>query len=188
MNSHTQEWSADPLIWGNGERQLEVFLEPTCPFSARAFAKFDDLLEKAGPDNLSIRIWLHSQPWHLFSGIVCRTILAASTGASGKKDAKQVMSAIFANRDDFEFEDHRTGPNLDTTPNNLIHRIEQKSGVGLAENFQLSGLEKELKIHTRYARQNGIHESPTFIIDGLIDSGMSSGQTVDEWHQRIFGS
>lgn len=26
------QWHADPLVWGNGPRLLEIFQEPTCPF------------------------------------------------------------------------------------------------------------------------------------------------------------
>jgi hypothetical protein len=44
----TNTWRADPLVWGNGPRVLEVFLEPTCPFSVRAFGKLADLLGHAG--------------------------------------------------------------------------------------------------------------------------------------------
>ena len=186
MTKLKQDWRAAPLVWGEGRRRLEIFLEPTCPFSARAFDKLDDLLNLSGHQNLSIRIWLHSQPWHLFSGLICRAILAASTSPDGKIAARQVMSAIFARREDFELDDHRTGPNLEATPNGLIARMEDASGVALAEAFQISGLEKELKRHTRYARQNGIHESPTFIVDGLINPSMSSGDSVDDWHSKIF--
>jgi hypothetical protein len=31
-------------------RVFEVFLQPTCPFSVRAFGKLEDLLDKAGED------------------------------------------------------------------------------------------------------------------------------------------
>ena len=34
--------NAQPLVWGHGPRTLEVFLEPTCPFSVRAFNKLDE--------------------------------------------------------------------------------------------------------------------------------------------------
>ena len=37
-------WRADPLVWGHGHRVFEVFLEPTCPFSVKAFGKLDELL------------------------------------------------------------------------------------------------------------------------------------------------
>lgn len=186
MKSEKRSWSAQPLVWGRGDRTFEVFLEPTCPFSVRAFSKLDDLLALAGDDRLSVRIWLHSQPWHLFSGIICRAILAASTTEGGKEAAKRVMAGIAAHREDFEFEDHRTGPNLDTTLNDLIARIETVSGVEVVEAFQISGLEQTVKAHTRYARQNGIHVSPTFMIDGLIDPAISSGDSVEDWMKKIF--
>ena len=188
MSDTKPDWSAAPLTWGTGPRSFELFLEPTCPYSARAFGKLDALLDLAGPENLQIRIWLQSQPWHLFSGIICRAIVAASTGPGGKRAAKQVMAAVFADRDAFEFDDHRSGPNLDTTPNQLIARIEQASGVAIATAFQLPGLERVIKQHTRYARQNGIHVSPTFLVDGLIDPSLSSGDSPQDWTAAIFGN
>lgn len=177
--------SADPLIWGTGPRLFEVFLEPTCPFCAKTFAKIDPLLAHAGPDAIQVRIWLHAQPWHMLSPINIRAILAASTLPEGKEAAKKVMAAIFENRMDFEFDDHRTGPNLDASPNQIIARIEAQSGVQLAEAFQISGLTKEVKAHTRYSRQNGIHVSPTVMIDGLIDGSISSGDAVEDWAAKI---
>ena len=32
-----KNWRADPLVWGHGPCVFEVFLEPTCPFSVKAF-------------------------------------------------------------------------------------------------------------------------------------------------------
>lgn len=188
MNLDAKTWRVDPLVWGGGDRLLDVFLEPTCPFSVRAFSKLDNLLELAGKDNLCIRIWLQSQPWHLFSGIICRAILAASTTKQGKEAAKQVMTGIGKHREVFEFDDHRTGQNLDTTPSSLIARIEEVSGVVIAEAFQISGLEQAVKDHTRYARQNGIHVSPTFMVDGLINSAISSGDSVEDWLLKILAA
>ena len=58
---------------------FEVFLEPTCPFSVRAFGKLDDLLDEAGEERITIKVRLQSQPWHMYSGLIVRCILAAST-------------------------------------------------------------------------------------------------------------
>ena len=104
-------WRADPLVWGHGPRLFEVFLEPTCPFSGRAFGKLDDLLAHAGDDRITIKIRLQSQPWHMYSGVIVRCILAASTLARGKEAAKSVMAAVAAHREEFEFERHCRGPN-----------------------------------------------------------------------------
>ena len=51
--------------------------------------------------------------------------------------------------------------------------------------FAIADLEREVKWHTRYARQNGIHSSPTFMIDGLIQADMSSGDPVTDWVARL---
>jgi len=178
-------WRADPLVWGHGPRVFEVFLEPTCPFSVKAFGKLDALLSQAGEDRITIKIRLQSQPWHMFSGVIVRCILAASVLEAGKTAAKAVMSAVAANREEFEFERHCRGPNLDATPNDIIARIEGISGVKLAEAFAIPDLDREIKWHCKYARQNGIHVSPTFMIDGLVQTDMSSGEPVADWVSRL---
>ena len=95
-------WRADPLVWGHGPRIFEVFLEPTCPFSVRAFGKLEDLLDKAGEDRITVKVRLQSQPWHTYSGVIVRCILAASTFEGGKTAAKSVMAAVAAHREEFD--------------------------------------------------------------------------------------
>ena len=105
-----------PLELGHGTTELEVFLEPTCPFSKLAFGKLAPLLDRVGHERLTIKIRFVSQPWHLFSGIVTRTILAASATAGGRDLALTAMRAVYDRREEFEFEDHSSGPNMDRTP------------------------------------------------------------------------
>src|SRR6476469_6293018 len=99
-----------------------MFLEPTCPFSVKAFGKFDDLLAQAGEDRITVKLRLQSQPWHMYSGVIVGCILAASTLEGGKTVAKSVMAAVAAHRQEFEFDRHCSGPNLDATPNDIIRR------------------------------------------------------------------
>ena len=181
----TTGWRADPLVWGRGPCAFEVFLEPTCPFSVKAFGKLDDLLAQAGEDRITVKLRLQSQPWHMYSGVIVRCILAASTLQGGKAAAKSVMTAVAAHREEFEFDDHCGGPNLDATPNDIIKRIERYSGVKLADAFAIPDLDREVKWHAKYARQNGIHVSPSFMIDGLVQSDMSSGDSVAAWVSRL---
>lgn len=178
-------WRADPLVWGHGPRLFELFLEPTCPFSVKAFGKLDDLLAAAGEDAITVGLRLQSQPWHLYSGVIVRCILAASTLPEGKEAARAVMAAVAAHRPEFEFDDHCAGPNRDATPNDVIARIESYSGVRLADAFAIPDLDREIKWHCRYARQNGIHISPTFMVDGLVQSDLSSGDDVAKWASRL---
>ena len=117
--------------------------------------------------------------------MIVRCIVAASTLDSGKAAAKAVIAAVAAHREEFEFERHCSGPNLDATPNDIIARIERCSGVKLAEAFAIPDLDREVKWHARYGRQNGIHVSPTFMIDGLVQADMSSGDAVTDWVSRL---
>ncbi|WP_213881636.1 thioredoxin [Pseudomonas sp. dw_358] len=176
---------ADPLSWGHGPRIFEVFLEPTCPFSVKAFNKLDALLAQAGESRITIKIRLQSQPWHLFSGVIVRCILAASTLDGGKQAAKAVMAAVAAHREEFEFERHAGGPNMDATPNDIIRRLEDYSGLALAGAFANPALGQDVKWHAKYARQNGIHVSPTFMVDGLVNPKLSSGDTVEAWIEQL---
>lgn len=185
MTEATGTWRPDPLAWGRGPRQFEVFLEPTCPFSVKAFGKLDETLVAAGPDKVTIKIRLQSQPWHMYSGVIVRCILAASTLPAGKEAAKAVLAAIAAHREEFEFAKHCSGPNMLATPSDIIARLEKYSGVKLAEAFAIPNLDREIKWHTRYARQNGIHVSPTFMIDGMVQADMSSGDAVSAWVSKL---
>ena len=95
----TTTWQAERLNWGHGPRTFEMFLEPTCPHSVRAFGKVDDLLRETGEDLITVKFHLQSQPWHLYSGVVVRCIIAASTLDGGKAAAKAVMAAVAAHRE-----------------------------------------------------------------------------------------
>jgi hypothetical protein len=174
-----------PLEIGHGPTELEIFLEPTCPFSKKAFGKLAPLAESVGPDRITVKIRFVSQPWHLFSGIVTRTILAASATPGGRETGLAAMRAVYAHREEFEFEDHNSGPNMDRTPNEIIADISRLIGVDLAEAFRYDAVGKALRWHTRYARQNGIHFSPTFVVDRIVNDKMSSGQTIEEWAKAM---
>src|SRR5215472_17326512 len=121
----------------------------------------------------------------MYSGVITRCVVAASTLPGGKTSAKAVLAAVAAHREEFEFDHHCRGPNMDATPNDIITRIEGYSGVRLAEAFAIPDLDREIKWHCRYARQNGIHVSPTFMVDGLVQAGMSSGDTVADWATHL---
>jgi protein-disulfide isomerase len=181
----TAEARCAALAWGNGPRVLDVFLEPTCPHSARAFGKLMPLLARAGEDRLTIRLTVHSQPWHLSSGLISRAILAASATEGGKRAAFTVMERVYAHRDAFEPADHCRGPNLDLSLSEMLRRIEVLSALELGAAFSLEAVTRAMARHARFARQNGVHVSPTFMVDGLIVAAMGSRDTLDSWLEQI---
>lgn len=143
------------------------------------------MLATAGEDRVTIRIRLQSQPWHMFSGVVTRCVIAASTLQAGKEAAKAALAAVYAHREEYEFVKHCSGPNMTATPSDIVARIEGYSGLKLDEAFAIPDLDREIKWHCKYARQNGIHSSPTFMIDGLVQPDMSSGDPVSSWVSRV---
>jgi predicted DsbA family dithiol-disulfide isomerase len=175
----------DPLVWGHGPRAFEVFLEPTCPYSVKALGKLDQLLTDAGEDRVTLKIRIQSQPWHMYSGVIARAIFAAASLPEGKTAARKVMAAVAAHREEFEFDHHATGPNRDRTPNDIIRAIEGYSGVSLMAAFDHPELDRTIKRECRYARQNGIHVSPSFMIDGIYQADMSSGDDVASWVKKL---
>jgi hypothetical protein len=175
----------EPIELGHGKVELEVFLEPTCPYSKRAFEKLQPLLDAVGEDELTIKIRFLSQPWHLFSGIVTRCILAATATAGGKQAGLTAMSAVFEHREEFEFEDHCSGPNMDRTPTEIIAHISNLTGIDLTQAFKLKSVDQALRWHTKYSRQTGVHISPTFAVNRLINNTMSSGQSIEEWSKEL---
>ena len=175
----------EPLELGHGKLELEVFLEPTCPFSKRAFEKLQPLLDSVGEGELTIKIRFVSQPWHLFSGIVTRSILAATATPGGKQAGFAAMRAVYDHREEFEFENHCAGPNMDRTPTEIIAQLSDLIGVDLSQAFKLKSVDQALRWHTKYVRQNGVHVSPTFAVNGLVNNAMSSGQTIEEWSKEL---
>lgn len=166
---------------GQGPRVLDVFLEPTCPHCGRAFHKLKPLLEAAGADRLTIRVFMHSQPWHLFSPVICRAILAAAATEGGTQAAWDVMTAVFDNREAFIATDHATGENMHATQADILARIKDLSGVDVSGTFESRDRTATFKWHTKFARQNGIHVSPTFMVDGLVNDGMGSRDEIAKW-------
>ena len=116
-------------VRGLSRTDLSIFGEGA--FQARRAAR------EAGEDRITVKIRLQSQPWHMYLGVIVRCILAASTLEAGKEAAKTVMLAVANHREEFEFERHCRGPNIDGTPNEIIARIEGYSGVKLVEAFAI---------------------------------------------------
>jgi hypothetical protein len=90
-----------------------VFLEPTCPFSIRAFGKLEDLLDKAGED----RITRQGPPTVAALAHVLgrdRALHSGRLDPRRRKDGREIrMAAVAPHREEFEFDRHCSGPNLD---------------------------------------------------------------------------
>jgi protein-disulfide isomerase len=55
--------------------------------------------------------------------------------------------------------------------------------LALAPNNYGNAMTPDLKWHLRYARQLGVHVSPTVYWNGLEEKSISSGWTLDQWQE-----
>lgn len=169
------------ITFGHGDTVFRVFLEPTCPFSAKAYAKLDALLEAAGPKNLTIAIQIQSQPWHTFSSVVSRCVLAATLTEKGANGACAVLDHVFQNREDFVLQDHSHGRNMDLSPRMIVSMIEALTQLPLKEPFEAKETTDLMKAHARFSRALGVHGSPTFMVNDTIREDLSSGDDIAKW-------
>lgn len=58
------------------------------------------------------------------------------------------------------------------------------NGTGEAKNAG-NKVTNDLKLFIRIGRQNGIHVSPTVLLDGLKDDSISSGWELDQWKEYL---
>ena len=101
--------------------------------------------------------------------------ICGNTENNRRHIAREMM---FGHRDEFDLVNHASGPNLDRSLRQMLELIERYSGIEVSERFQALALDREMKWHAKYARQNGIHTTPTFMVDGLVVPDMSSGDDV----------
>ena len=67
----------------------------------------------------------------------------------------------------------------------IIAQISELVGTDLSEAFRYPTVGAALRWHTRYARQNGVHVSPTFLVNRIVNTNMSSGQAIEDWAKEL---
>ena len=70
---------------------------------------------------------------------------------------------------------------MDRTPADILRAIGKLAGADLFEPFKLKSVDRALRWHVKYSRQMGVHSSPSFAINHLVEPAMSSGQSIEEW-------
>ncbi len=70
---------------------------------------------------------------------------------------------------------------MDLSQNDILNKIEDLSALSLRAEFENDRATSLMKRHAKYARQNGIHASPTFMINGLVDDSIGGRDSVATW-------
>ncbi|KAJ1830239.1 hypothetical protein IWW55_006368 [Coemansia sp. RSA 2706] len=178
-----------------GPHTLEVFLDFACPFSAKMWATLrTELIPhiSAASTPVSVLFRHQVQPWHPVSTLMHEASLAVEKLSPA--NFALFADALFARQR--EFFDEAT---VNCTRTEIYKML---ADVALAVNavddrqqlLQLLDIQasdaprnagnavtNDLKYHIKLARAQGIHVSPTVVLDGIRDDGVSSSWTLEQW-------
>jgi len=164
---------------------MAAFIDPVCPFSNKGYHTVREVVSKLG-DSVSCRFVLWIQPWHGQTASIAKVLFA--TLLLNKDKFFPLLDAIYEKQD--LFSDAKTG---DLSANqilemaaNLAHEV---TGLHKEEIIQMAHSKDvlhEFAFYTRYGRQNGVHWSPSFTVNGLTVPGADSTWTVEQW-LRVLG-
>ncbi|KAL7901800.1 hypothetical protein HDV63DRAFT_52606 [Trichoderma sp. SZMC 28014] len=179
---------------------FEVYLDYTCPFSAKIFKTLTTQVFPVIRDN---SVWANSltvvfrqqvQPWHPSSTLTHETGLAVLRLAPEKFWA--FSGELFAVQTEF-FDINVVNETRNQTYRRLA-KVAAKVGVSEDEVYKLlaipekagqdgslnsgNAVTNDLKVITKMNRLIGVHVTPTVVFDGVVQD-TSSGWTVDQWKE-----
>jgi len=168
---------------------VEVFLDAMCPFSGKMLrTMMDTVMPKLG-QNMKLIVYNYVQTWHFSSVILAKAAIAAGQVCPDKYFP--AFRALVDVREAY-LEEACCGKTYCQIMEELGSVVE---GVGIdkqkfmeradVKSEKHTDVVNEVKLHTKYGRQNSIHVTPTVIINGLIDPAISSSWGLPEWEERL---
>ncbi|PSK60849.1 hypothetical protein B9Z65_999 [Elsinoe australis] len=180
---------------------LELYLDYVCPFSKKMFdtvyTSVAPLVEQKYKGKVQIIFRQQVQPWHPSSTLVHEAGVAVLQTNPDK--FWDFSKALFDKQADY-FDVNV----VNETRNSTYKRLSKlAAGVGLDEGkiykqLEISdkpgedgslntgnGTTNDLKLLIKAARLVGIHVSPTVVFNGIVENGISSGFTAEQWDEWL---
>ncbi|KAJ1988763.1 hypothetical protein H4R33_002304 [Dimargaris cristalligena] len=178
---------------------VEAYLDYVCPFSAKFFKTFTErvfpYVQNTYPDQVQFIFRHQVQPWHPQSSILHEAALAVE--AVDPDQFFPFSAALFDRQANF-FDaavHHQSRHELNTALAQYAHEVtglksdQVVKQLNVATSTEEGGapqnignkVTNDLKLHIKLGRQQGIHVSPTFLYNGLVDNNVSSSWTLEQW-------
>jgi len=180
---------------------LELYLDYVCPFSKKMFNTVYDsvfpLVKSKYAENVQFIFRQQIQPWHPSSTLVHEAGVAVLQTNPDK--FWEFSKALFDKQDEY------FDVNVVNEPRNQTYSRLSKlaGGVGLDEKKIYGLLEisdkpgedgslnsgnkvtNDIKLMTKANRLTGVHVTPTVLFNGVVEGGISSGFSKDDWQQWL---
>lgn len=183
---------------GNGPILIELWLDYICPFSKKQFdaiyKSIQPEVEKKFPNKFSFVFQFQPQPWHGQGSYLHEAGIAVTQLDPSK--FWEFSYELFAVSENFY--DVNTWDKSRKQIAEELSDVAAKVGVDKKKfldliSIDLSGPAKnpgpavvnDVKYFVKLGRQNGIHVSPTVVINDLIDGEISSSWTAEQWIKKL---
>ncbi|ODQ63727.1 hypothetical protein NADFUDRAFT_84331 [Nadsonia fulvescens var. elongata DSM 6958] len=190
---------------------VDLYLDYNCPYSGKMFNKVYDglfvnirsnsVVESDSTPSSQVLFVFHQvpQPWHPTSTLMHEAALAVAQLTQSPEKFWKFSKALFDNQVQyFDSETyHETRPQ---TYERLAQLAASTVGVDKAAVLELitvapavegkphnngNKVAVDFKYNVRYARQIGVHVTPTVAVDGIIDNTIESSFSSDQWIERL---
>jgi len=172
---------------------LEIYIDFICPYSAKQLRGVKEhlvpLVENELKDDLALVLRCTPQPWWASSTYTHEAFLAVL-----RTDPSKAWPFAYALMDrQVEFSDKHVAEETPNATRRRLAKLAQET-VGVDEKQVLDLLSllegpghggtkitDTLKQQIKLGRQNGIHVTPTCVLNGLIEPSISSSFGAEEW-------
>ncbi|KAL0491545.1 homeobox and leucine zipper protein Homez [Acrasis kona] len=197
-------YPAGPKDTHGTEVNIELFGDILCPYTKRAYSTLKELISyyRSKKINIQLRIINAVQPFHPRSYYVTSTIAAANFAAQTRTRRIRVDDTAIALSDKFfsTQESYSEKMTNDITPNNLLKQLRFVASnhtcsvggggtclteVEIEEAYKNERVDAIVKGQIKYGRQNSVHGTPTFAINGLLEPTIESSWTLEQWLKLI---
>ena len=155
--------------------KVELFMDFLCPFSKKAFKTLQKI------DQIQLTLIPYLQPWHPTTFYVLSAAVTVYQ-ISGIDTFFKFADILFDHQE--EFSDSAV---FNKTPKEIYSQLQRISdSIGIQkEEFEKRMISDQttldIKILQKYGRQNSVHVTPTFAINGIITDEVGSSFTEEQW-------
>ncbi|CAO3679401.1 unnamed protein product [Umbelopsis vinacea] len=176
---------------------LEVYLDYTCPFSAKIYKKLRKdvvpYLTNEHPDQVQVIFRQQVQPWHPTSTLLHEAALAVERVDKSRfwdfsdvlfeRQTEYFDEAVYTkSRNEIYGKLADLASSINVPGDKVLSYLTVKTGEAKNSGNQVTN---DLKLQIKLGRQNGIHVSPTVVFDGLKDDFVSSSWELDQWKEYL---